>query len=63
MRIEHLISISGAILIVYYTPGKCYQYEISFWDGSFARPQEIYYTAEAALEVGIEAIEIVIGYR
>ncbi|MBE9168686.1 hypothetical protein IQ238_14615 [Pleurocapsales cyanobacterium LEGE 06147] len=61
MKIEHLVSIDGAILVVYYTSGSCYQYEIAFWDGSIYQPTEIYYTAEAALKVGIERIKIVIG--
>ncbi len=63
MRIEHLISIKGAILVVYYTSSNCYQYEIVFWDGSSYQPQEIYYTANKARDVGIESIKIVIGYQ
>ncbi|MDJ0577987.1 MAG: hypothetical protein QNJ65_22865 [Xenococcaceae cyanobacterium MO_234.B1] len=63
MRIEHLISINGAILVVYYTSSNCYQYEIVFWDGSSYQPNELYKNADQALAVGIESIRIVIGYQ
>jgi hypothetical protein len=73
MKIGHLISINGAILMVYYTSGKCYQYAIArfgalatpiaFYDGSIYQPNELYYTAEEALKVGIDCIKIVIGYQ
>jgi hypothetical protein len=72
MKIEHLISISGSILIVYYTRNKCYQYAIAlralatpiaFYDGSIYEPNELYYTAEYALKVGIDCIKVVIGYQ
>ena len=63
MKIEHLISINGALLIVYYTSSKCYQYEIAFWDGSIYQPNELYYTADKARDVGVERIKIVIGYQ
>ncbi len=61
MKIEHLVSIDGAILVVY-TSEKYYQYAIAFWDGSIYEPAEIYYTAETALKVGIDCIRVVIGY-
>ncbi len=63
MKIEHLISINGAILIVYYTSNNCYQYEIAFWYGSIYQPNELYYTADKARDVGVEKIKIVIGYQ
>ena len=63
MRIEHLLSINGAVLAVYYTSSKCYQYAIAFWDGSYYQPSESYYTAAKALEIGIERIRITIGYQ
>ena len=62
MKIEHLVTISGAILMVYYVGDLFYQYEILFWDGSIYQPREIYETANKALEIGIESIKIVIGY-
>jgi hypothetical protein len=63
MRIEHILTINGAILAVYHTDVKCYQYSIAFGDGGIYQPQEIYYTANKALEVGIEKIRITIGYQ
>ena len=62
MKLEHLISINGAVLTVYYVGDFCYQYEILFWDSSIYQPQEIYETADNALSVGIESIKTVIGY-
>jgi hypothetical protein len=58
MKIEHLISIDGTILMVYYTPGKCYQYAIAFEDCSLYQSDELYYTAVKALKVGKETIKI-----
>ncbi len=63
MKIEYLISINGAILMVYYTSSEYYQYEIAFWDGSIYQPNELYYTADQARDVAIESIRIVIGYQ
>ena len=62
MKIEHLATISGAILMVYHVSDCCYQYEILFWDGSIHQPQEMYETAEGALNVGIDSIKTVIGH-
>ncbi len=62
MKLERLISIDGAVLVVYYVGDLCYQYEILFWDSSIHQPQEIYETADKALSVGIESIKTVIGY-
>ena len=63
MRVEHLRSIKGAVLVVNHTDQKCYQYSILFWDGSISTLDGIFYTADKALEMGIEAIETKIGYR
>jgi hypothetical protein len=63
MKLEHLVSINGAVLVVYYVGDLCYQYEILFWDGSIYQPQEIYETVDKALSVGIESIKTVIGYQ
>lgn len=62
MKLERLISINGAVLVVYYIGDLCYQYEILFWDSSIHQPQEIYDTADKALDVGIESIKTTIGY-
>ena len=62
MNIEHLVSINGAVLVVYYVSDLFYQYEILFWDGSIYQPQEIYETADKALNIGIDSIKTTIGY-
>ena len=62
MKLEHLVSIKGAVLVVYYVGDIYSQYEIVFWDGSIYQPQEIYDTADKALNVGIDSIKTVIGY-
>jgi hypothetical protein len=62
MKLEHLITISGAVLVVYYVGDLYYQYEILFWDGSLHQPQEFYSTADKALNVGLETVKVVIGY-
>jgi hypothetical protein len=62
MKIEHLMSINGAILMVYCINTSSYKYEIAFEDGSLYSPNELYYTADKALKVGVKSIKIVIGY-
>ncbi|WP_036487162.1 hypothetical protein [Myxosarcina sp. GI1] len=62
MKIECLIGISGATLVVYRV-NECFSYAIAFWDGWVCQPQEIYYTAKEARDVGVSQIELVIGYR
>ena len=62
MKLERLVSINGAVLIVYYVGDCYYQYEILFWDGSIYQPQEMYETANKALNVGVESIKTTIGY-
>jgi hypothetical protein len=62
MKIEYVIGISGAILVVYCIDEKCYQYEIVFWDRTIYQPQEMYESADKARDVGLENIKIVIGY-
>ena len=62
MKLERLVSINGAVLVVYYVGDLYYQYEILFWDSSIYQPQEIYETADKALSVGIDSIKTVIGY-
>ena len=62
MKLQHLVSINGAVLVVYYVGDLFYQYEILFWDGSIYQPQEVYERAEGALNIGIDSIKTVIGY-
>ena len=62
MKLERLVSINGAVLVVYYVGDLYYQYEIVFWDGSIYQPQEAYPSADKAISVGMESIKTTIGY-
>ncbi len=54
---------NNAILMVYSTSSKYYQYEIAFWNGLIYQPNELYETAKQARNVAMERIKIVIGYQ
>ena len=62
MKLERLVSINSAILVVYYVSDLFYQYEILFWDNSIHQPQDMYETVDEALNVGIDSIKTVISY-
>jgi predicted Fe-Mo cluster-binding NifX family protein len=59
MRIEEVININGYTLMVYYTPGRCYQFSIIDVDGMVYDFDDIFYTAEAAEREGRAAIRVV----
>ena len=59
---EYLIGSRIATLLVYGTPRSPYQYQILFPDGSLYQPQELYFTAEGALKVGLEGINLANSY-
>ncbi|WP_392476452.1 hypothetical protein [Nostoc sp. C110] len=40
--------------MVFYTPGHCWQFRIISRTGGIFGEQKIYYTAEAALRIGLE---------
>lgn len=44
---------------------SCYiwQSKVKKWDGGIYQPQEVYYSAEKALEVEKERVRVVIGYE
>ncbi len=63
MKIEHLIIMNSAILMVYSTSSEYYQYEIVLWNGLIYQPNELYKTANQARDVAVERIKIVIGYQ
>ena len=48
--------------MVYCTSEKSYQYAIIFGDGSIYQPDEIYYTAEKALNLGRQYVEFLRNY-
>ena len=63
MTIKHLLTINGALLMGYHIDSKCYKYSIAFWDGGIYQTDDIFYTADRALEAGLEEIRITIGYQ
>ncbi|MBW4607203.1 MAG: hypothetical protein KME22_08255 [Hassallia sp. WJT32-NPBG1] len=53
LQIQHFSAISGYILLVFYSPGKCWQFRVISPDGSVYGSKKIFYTSEAAREAGI----------
>ncbi|MBE9054023.1 hypothetical protein IQ243_27220 [Nostocales cyanobacterium LEGE 11386] len=54
IKIDEVICIKGNILIVFYTPGKCWQFRIISRTGGIFGEQKLYYSAAAALRTGME---------
>jgi len=53
LQIQHFSVINGYILLVFYSPGKCWQFPVVSPDGSVYGSREIFYTSEATREAGI----------
>ncbi|MFN6562643.1 MAG: hypothetical protein RMY28_023000 [Nostoc sp. ChiSLP01] len=49
-----MLCINGSVKIVFYTPGQCWQFRVISCTGGIFGEQKIYYSAEAALNVGLE---------
>ena len=60
MKIDSVIEINELTLLVYYTPGKCWQYAIAGKDGSY-ESEGIYYSADAAEKKGREQIQLLLA--
>jgi hypothetical protein len=54
IKVDTVICINGTVLIVYYTPGHCWQFRIISRSGGIFGEQKIYYSAAAALQTGLE---------
>ncbi|RCJ24389.1 hypothetical protein A6770_28225 [Nostoc minutum NIES-26] len=54
IKVDTVESINGSVLIVFYTPGKCWQFRIVSSTGGIFGETKIYYTAEAARRTGLE---------
>ena len=54
--VRHVIGIGGATLIVFYTEAHCWQFRLISPGGAVFGERKIYYSAEAALKVGLEWI-------
>ncbi|AFZ33511.1 MULTISPECIES: hypothetical protein [Cyanophyceae] len=51
-KIHLLVGIRGAILVVFHTNAKCWQFQIISFQGVVFSEQKVYYTAETAELVG-----------
>ncbi|RCJ37410.1 hypothetical protein A6770_40190 [Nostoc minutum NIES-26] len=54
IKVDTVESINGSVLIVFYTPGKCWQFRVISRTGGVFGEQKLYYSAEAALRTGLE---------
>ncbi|MBD2255158.1 hypothetical protein [Nostoc parmelioides] len=54
IKVDEVLCINSSILIVYYTPGQCWQFRIISRSGGIFGEQKIYYSAAAALRTGLE---------
>ena len=68
MNIDKMIEINELTLLVYYTPGKCWQYAIikgapaaSAGKDDSLESEGIYYTADAAEKKGREQIQLLLA--
>ncbi|MBW4450981.1 MAG: hypothetical protein KME38_30230 [Spirirestis rafaelensis WJT71-NPBG6] len=53
LQIQDFSAINGYILLVFYSPGKCWQFRVISPDASVYGSRKIFYTSEAAREAGI----------
>jgi len=53
LQIQDFSAINGYILLVFYSPGKCWQFRVISPDNSVYGSRQIFYTSEAAREAGI----------
>ena len=60
MKIKKAIIINGLMLLVYYTPGKCWQYAIAGKNGSYDA-EEIFYSAHGAEMAGRRQVQLLLG--
>ncbi|MDZ8263684.1 MULTISPECIES: hypothetical protein [unclassified Nostoc] len=56
LTVDTVLCINGSVLIVFYTPGQCWQFRVISRTGGIFGEQKIYYSAEAALNVGLESL-------
>ncbi|MEJ1935770.1 hypothetical protein WDZ92_36720 [Nostoc sp. NIES-2111] len=54
IKVDTVICINSTVLIVYYTPGQCWQFRIISRSGGIFGEQKIYYSAAAALQTGLD---------
>ncbi|MBD2364747.1 hypothetical protein H6G36_26845 [Anabaena minutissima FACHB-250] len=54
IRVAEVLCINGSVLIVFYTPGQCWQFRIISRTGGIFGEQKLYYSPAAALRTGLE---------
>lgn len=54
IKVDEVICINGSVLIVFYTPGKCWQFRVISPTGGIFGEQKIYYSASKAMNVGLK---------
>lgn len=53
IKVDTVVCINSNVLIVYYTPGQCWQFRIISSTGGIFGEMKIYYTSEAARRIGL----------
>jgi hypothetical protein len=56
IKIHSVVCIQSRVLVVFYTPGTCWQFRIISPDGTVVGDYPIYYSAEAAAKAGRDSI-------
>ncbi|QLE45501.1 hypothetical protein FD723_34960 (plasmid) [Nostoc sp. C052] len=54
VKVDTVLCVNGSVLMVFYTPVHCWEFRIISRTGGIFGEQKIYYTAEAALRMGLE---------
>ncbi|MBD2248449.1 hypothetical protein [Nostoc sp. FACHB-888] len=54
VKVDTVLCVNGSVLMVFYTPGHCWQFRIISRTGGIFGEQKLYYSAETALRIGLE---------
>ncbi|MEH2233885.1 MAG: hypothetical protein V7K71_30365 [Nostoc sp.] len=54
VKVDTVLCVNGSVLMVFYTPGHCWEFRIISRTGGIFGEKKIYYTAEAAPRTGLE---------
>ncbi|MEH2126752.1 MAG: hypothetical protein V7K44_20785 [Nostoc sp.] len=54
VKVYTVFCMNSSVLMVFYTPGRCWQFRIISRTGGIFGEEKIYYTASAALTIGLE---------
>jgi hypothetical protein len=56
VKVDTVLCVNGSVLMVFYTPAQCWEFRIISRTGGIFWEQKIYYTAAAALRIGLSWI-------